>query len=227
MSLGAPWLAPQKRVVRTHKNPLDVATVVSIFPIKVEEQKPTLDPGYFIIEPGTYDKPTLLTVGSSCWWLEPDDSKLIEVPTSSVLVAESIVKDYCNGLLCAESGSPGLFWVPGKIKDVIELKMKHKKELDDANDKQFRWYKALVRMGDVLWSRSQGNPLAISDLMRIAAQETGDKNKPWMADFSTVTLNNCPACGALRNNDYPICQVCRTVVDPDKFKGLGLQQLTT
>jgi len=225
MSIGLPGLDIHRRTIRGPVNPLDKSTVVSIFPKRIDELKHTLQPGRFIIEPGTYDKPAILTVGPSSWWRELDEQQpLLEIPVSSIQIAESIVVDYCNGLLASNMSDcmPGLFIVPGAV-DSDKVKKDYKGLLDKARDNQNRWYRELVKIADNLWSRTNGNPLAIGDDMRLAAQELRIEDKPWMQDFKTMTLVNCPACGQLRNNSFPVCANCKTILDKKRFDELGLK----
>jgi len=208
-----PLLDPKRRIMRSPINPLDKATVVSIFPREIREIKPTIQPGVFIIPPGSNEKPGILTVGPSSWWHDVDENMpLLEIPSSSVSIAESIIKDYCNGLLGFETNAqaPGLFYVAGELTS-DEVKTKYKTELEAANMRQKRWYGILLRLADSLWARSNGNPITISDDMRLAARELGQKDKDWMRDFAAVDLVRCQACGALKNPDFPVCGSCRNV----------------
>lgn len=211
------------RAVRTPPNPLDKSTVVSIYPLLINEKKPTLQPGQFRLEPGSMEKPSLLVVGSSSWWRDVDEGQdQLEIPTSSVLVADSIVRDYCNGTLECVIGiqQPGLFFVPGEW-DHLKLKKEKNALLLNADLMQRRWYEALIKLADSLWARSQGNPLAIDDRMRMAAKAL-NKDKPWIKDFQLAELVNCVMCGALRNPKYPVCQNCNRIVDPALAKELGI-----
>lgn len=217
---------PLKNTVRAPSNPMDKSTVVSIYPIPLKEKKVTLMPGRFNVPAGSYDKPSILVVGPSSWWKEVDENQpLLEIPVHSVLIAESIVNDYCKGLLKCnmQDAMPGLFSIVGEVTlDVI--KTKYKALLDKANDNQKRWYTALVKEADTQWSRTNGNPIAISDLMRLAARELGQNTKEWLQDFQATETIRCVACGNMRNPLYPICPVCKTVVDKDKYTKLGLKQ---
>jgi hypothetical protein len=106
----------KRRAIRAPVNPLDKSTVVSIFPKYILEKKCTIQPGVFEIQPGTYDAPAILVVGSSSWWKEVDDNQpLLEIPHSSIQIADSIVRDYCNGIVGCDMGNnmPGLFYVMG------------------------------------------------------------------------------------------------------------------
>lgn len=202
-----------RKVIRSTKNPLDKCTVVSIFPKEINEVKHTIEPGKFHIEPGSYEKPATLVVGPSSWWREIDlDQPMLEIPVSSVQIADSIIRDYCNGMLGydASSSYPGLFFVLGEIKPV-EVHLKYKEKLEEAKAKQNNWYTILVRIADSLWARTNGNPLVIADEMRLAALELNLKDKPWLRDFKMAELTPCYACGTLRNPAYPVCQACKAV----------------
>lgn len=219
------WMSNDRRVIRSMDNPLDKTTIVSIYPKRIDEVKPTIDPGRFIIEAGSYEKPALLVVGISSWWRDVNpDEPLLEIPQSSITVADSIVKDYCNGILACNMGDamPGLFYIPGE-KSLEVIKKEHKPLLDKALVKQRNWYQALVKLADVSWARTNGNPLSIGDDMRLAAQELQLKDKAWLKDFSTISLKNCPACGALRNEMYPVCQVCHTIIDKAAYDKAGFK----
>lgn len=218
-------LSRNQRIIRAAVNPMDKSTVVSIYPHRIDEIKHTIQPGRFIIEPGSYDNPSILVVGSSSWWKNIDiDQPSIEIPVGSISVANSIVIDYCNGLLACDMGSamPGLFYIPGEI-NIATIKTKYKALMDEANAKQRNWYLALVTMADALWARSAGNPMSISEDMKIAALQLNYKEKPWIKDVQMAQLVNCKACGALRNPAFPVCQVCKAVVDEAMAKELGLK----
>lgn len=206
-----------RRTIRGPINPLDKSTVVSIYPQEIDEVKHTIQPGRFLIPAGTYDKPAILVVGPSSWWREFDEEQpLLEIPVSSIQIADSLVRDYCNGILGCNMGDamPGLFYIPGE-HDLKAIRDKYKAELDKAVAKQKNWYSMLVKLADMLWARSSGNPLAISDTMRMAARELNlTANKDWMKDFTMISMVRCKACGALKNPEFPICAQCR-FPDPD------------
>lgn len=214
----------KRRTIRAPSNPLDKSTIVSIFPKHIHEIKHTIQPGVFDIPAGSFEKPSCLVVGPSSWWKEIDENQpLLEISQSSILIAESIVKDYCNGILACDMAEnmPGLFFVIGEWT-AAEVKAKYQKELEAANNRQRNWYKALVRMADALWARSGGNSLTISDEMKIAAQELNLVNKEWLKDNQIYELVRCVACGHLKNPTYPICSNCKAISDPAKAKELGL-----
>lgn len=207
----------RRRTVRQPVNPMDRATVVSIYPKEFTEVKHTIEPGRFSFQAGSYERPFLLVVGPSSWWREIDEEQpLLEIPVSSIQIADSIVKDYCNGVLGCNMGDsmPGLFYIPGE-HTFQSLKKSYQHELDKAAAKQKKFYSTLVMLADALWARSQGNPLAISDDMRLAARELNlTETKDWMRDFKMIDMVRCKACGALKNPEFPICATCR-FPDPD------------
>lgn len=205
----------RRRTIRSEVNPLDKSTVVSIFPKALHEFKWSIEPGEFIVPPGTYEKPSTLVVGSSSWWRDIDPGQpLLEIPVSSIQVADSIVKDYCNGYIGCDMGENmlGLFYIPGNIsqKDLLTT---HKPLLDRAKRKQDNWFRTLIKIGDIYWARSNGNPISIMDDMRLAARELGE-DREWAKDFKSVSMIRCLACGNMRNPTYPVCAICKSI-DPN------------
>ena len=213
-----------RRTIRAEINPMDRSTIVSILPKWINERKATIQPGIFDIPPGTFDNPSILVVGTSSWWREVDENQpLLEIPVSSIQVADSVVRDYSNGLLACNMAdqAPGLFYVPGEYT-VEKLKKDHMPLLLKAKATQKKWFLELVRLADILWSRSNGNPLSISDDARLACKELNIVAKPWLGDLQTSELVRCIACGNLRNPAYPICQTCKAIADPVLAKSLNL-----
>jgi len=203
-----------RRPIKAPINPRDKSTIVSIFPKDIVEYKHTIVPGRFELGAGSYENPSILVVGPSSWWREIDeDQPLLEIPQHSVQIADSFVTDYCNGVLGYSTGvsSPGLFYLSGEDKTVNEIKRDYRKALDKARDIQISWYNALIKLADSLWARSNGNPLAISDDMRLAARETGQTVKDWMKDHQMTSMVRCDACGSLKNPDYPVCATCHAI----------------
>jgi len=214
----------KRRTIRQRVNEMDKSTVVSIFPLAIDEKKWTISPGRFMIPPGSFKDPQLLVVGPSSWWKDTGwDEPILEIPTHSGLIAESIVRDYCNGIPECNMGNqmPGLFYIPGEITKT-EVQTKFASLLSDANTKQRKWFDALIRLADSLWSRTNGNPRAISDIMRLAAKEMGQETREWIAGFEYVGMVRCVACGAFRDPNFPICRECKAIVDPEKAKSLNL-----
>ena len=219
-------LGSNRRAIRGPINLMDKSSIVSIFPKDIIETKATIQPGTFHLTPGSYDKPSILVVGTSSWWREIDsDQPLLEIPVASVQVADFFVKDYCNGLLgCNMSDKmPGLFYLPGEWTVEKLKKEQHIGLLNKYREIQKNWYLELVRLADILWARTNGNPLAVSDDARLACRELNITDKSWLGDLQTVELVRCVACGTLKNPEYPICPICRAVSDPSLAKKLNIQ----
>jgi hypothetical protein len=215
---------PNRRTIRAQVNPLDKSSIISIFPKQIIERKATIQPGIFELPSGTFDNPSILVVGPSSWWREIDENQpLLEIPVSSIQIADAIVRDYCNGLLGCNMADkqPGLFYLPGELS-VDRVRKEHTGLLLKAKNQQKAWFLELIRIADILWSRSNGNPLSISDDARLACKELNIQNKPWLGDLQTAELVRCVACGNLRNPTYPICPSCKAVVDPELAKKLNL-----
>lgn len=206
------FIGTNRPIIRTLKNPMDKCTIVSIYPKDIKDSKDTIQPSNYFIPAGSLEKPSITVVGAAAYVRDDDYEKpLIEVPVGSISVAESIVRDYIIGLLGVSIGDaqPGIFFVHGE-RDLVYILKSHKKDLDIANERQNRWYKVLVRLADSLWSRSNQNPLAIWDEMRMAAKHLG-LDKPWMKDFQAFEMVQCFGCGNLRNPVYPVCPACKVV----------------
>jgi|SRR5262245_47054176 len=212
-----------RRTVRQPVNPMDKSTIVSVYPKVIDERKITLEPGVFHLDAAPEKGFSILTVGPSSWWKETDpDQPLLEISNSSIQVAESVIKDYCNGLFMyspTDSG-PGLFYVPGEF-DKPGIMLKFADKVEGARKRQRTWYERLVVAADVLWARTNGNPLAINDDMRLAAQELQLKEKPWLKDYTTLTMINCPFCGTLARPGFPVCSQCSHVIDKIAYDKLG------
>lgn len=214
-----------RRTVRAPVNPMDKSTVVSLLPKPISERKPTIQPGIFEIPAGSPENPQILVVGPSSWWREIDENQpLLEIPVSSIQIADSIVRDYCNGLLACNMADqmPGLFYIPGEYT-LDRLKKEHALLLNSYAAKQKKWFLELIKFADILWSRSNGNPLSISEDARLACRQLNIENKPWLGDLHTAELVRCIACGNLRNPAFPVCAVCKAVADPELAKKLDLK----
>lgn len=214
-----------ERTTRAPTNPLDKSTIVSIYPKSIDETKHTIEPGRFHLDAGSYDKPALLTVGPSSWWKKLEEKQpLLEIPISSIMIADSIVRDWANGLLACNMGDcmPGIFFIPGSFTST-EVKTKYKEKLDEYQTKQRNWYQALVKMGDVLWARSSGNPLSISADMRLAAVELNLTEKDWLKDHQITELVRCIACSTLIQANVIICPNCKVVLNKKRFDELKME----
>lgn len=223
--MATPFDLINRQTIRSTPNPLDKSTVVSIFPRKIVEVKPTLLPGRFVVPAGTYDNPGILVVESSSWWKETSpDEPLLEIPTNSVLIAESVCRDWMNGIIGCdmESRKPGMFFIPGE-HNAVQVKAEYKDLLDRAREKQTNWFKHLIELADISWARTNGSPLGITDDMRLAAEELNVKDRDWFRGVVLQNIVKCVACGNLNNADVIICPNCKVILDQKRYDELKLR----
>jgi hypothetical protein len=202
-----------RRMVRTYKNPMDKATIVSIFPKDIKDEKVSIQPSKFFIPAGTVKDPSITVIGPSSWWHDRgEEQPLLEIPSSAVQMAESLIVDYCEGFLGCNVGSamPGLFYIPGEFTKAQVLK-DYSLKIAQAHIQQREWFAVLEKIADSLWARANGNPLVIWDEMRLAARELGHDSKPWLKDYNHIEMVRCFACGSMRNPEFPICPTCKNV----------------
>lgn len=212
-----------RRTVRQPTNPVDRATIFSVFPRAVEINKITITPANYYIPAGSETNPSRLVIEPASWWRDVNpDEPLMEVTENAMAIARSVVNDYVNSMIYSNPECRiGLFYVIGDLT-VPQMKEKHKVELADAIRRQRAWYQKQVDFADIGWARSNQSPLSISDDARLAATEL-KINKPWInPNYANVALIECIACGALRNPKFPICNTCKNIVDVKLAKELGL-----
>lgn len=214
----------QRRAIRSAPNVHDKSSIVSIYPRKVVHRNWTIEPGLFPIEAGSYENPSILVVNGSSWWKEIHAEKqVLEIPTGSALIAESVINDWCKSMqLVTELQGPGMFYIPGLGVTVEDVKGEYRDKLDFALERQRKWYQELIVVADLLWVHSNGNPRSVDQLAKLAARELGLKDKPWMSLEQHSQLVPCPACGTMRNPSFPVCSNCHTIVDKAKYESLGL-----
>lgn len=212
------WEQMRRHTRRAPVNPLDKSTIISVYPIQIEEKKPTLQPNRWIIPPGTKERPSCTLITPASWWKEVDEKQpFLEIPVASIVIADSIVKDYCNGLLNADqSKMPGLFFVPGEINE-LKARTEYADQIEEADRKQRLWYQELIKVADISWSRTNGNPLTINEMMKAAAHALGIEDREWLKTYKAAELVRCFACGTMKNPAYPVCPSCRAI-DPEHPK---------
>jgi hypothetical protein len=222
------------KVQRLSRNPNDKTSIVSIYPNEIIDYKPTAFPNEHRVPAAPVGDIVVAVMESASWFREmPDEQPFLEIPISSHLVAAAVINDYCSGLLgyAANSRMPGLFVIPGAhTKETAKKYMDMTSQvtftemLTKAQKMQRDWYAELVKLADIDWSRTSGNPLSISNLARQAAEMLGLANdKNWMADISTMQKINCKACGTLVLPNFPVCPNCKAIVDEEKAKVLNIK----
>src|SRR5712692_36181 len=214
------------RSARIPINPLDKSTIVSVYHRAIQSRNHTIFPCNFVIPAAQDDSFELLVVGPSSWFKETEEGQpYLEIQNSSIHVAESIIRDYANGLIGCDmhNSMPGLFFIPGEYTKITVMAVPNfKQRLEDARNKQKNWYMELVKLADVDWARTNGNPRAISDDSRLAANKL-NLQKTWLQNFEAAQLINCKGCGHLVNPNYPICSNCKMVINEAKAKELNIK----
>lgn len=198
------------------------ATVVSIFPFDVNEEKPGVYPGRFLIPKSINDKPQILQVADGHTFYYDIDAKAIKIPILAESLAQSIVYDFCSAFMSyTPEAGPGLFWLEGSFtaKEIIE---KHELKIIEARDRQIEWFKRICRLADDDWAR-YGVHKAISDLQRFAADYL-KLDRPWARKIEQSRMVTCPACKQVISDDAMICFQCRTIVKPEEYKTRGFKQ---
>lgn len=206
----------RKMPLRMEPNPLDKATIVSVFPKDIYDFKPMVFPGLFQIPAAKQDDFQVVTIGPSSWFKEMEEGQpFLEITHSAVAMADSFIKDYCAQLGC-EMGTkmPGLFYLAGRVSKA-EVREKYRDKIELAITKQRGFFENLVKIADVMWARTNGNPLGISDDAKLAATYLGLKDKVWLADFRSMELKPCLSCGELVNYNYPVCKHCKAIINKD------------
>jgi hypothetical protein len=223
----------RKVIHQLPKNKFDRATIVSIFPKIILEVKHTIFPGRFEIPAADKDDFSILVIESSSYYKPSTIEKMppTEIQVNAAALAESIVNDYLTAVWMSSKGSrsPGLFWIPGEwTKKTIlgytaEDGTTFAQLLENSRASQKVWFKLLVDAADELWARSGGNPKAIPEDSKMGAEVLGiEKSKPWMQNTIASTLSNCPSCGSMVNLNFPVCHVCKAIINKEKAKELDL-----
>jgi len=202
---------------------MESATLVSIAPCIIRETKPIL-PSEFFLEKASYENPStlLVTKGINDIYVGEErgqagqNRSIIRVPVEADVIAAAIVVDWQD----AQYGTrppdaiPGFFWVPGHVK-VATLA----KELDEANDRQIRWFKNLVKLADDDWNKYRQHK-TISDIQRYACNAL-KLERPWLLDNEIVmALSECPSCFEKVNPKAIVCSHCSYILDEERHKAM-------
>lgn len=231
-TLGFGDFVQTAKIQRRPKNPMDKCTLVSVYPNSIVDFKHTAFPQKHYIE-GAADNDFSITVleGASWYKMMEEGQPTLEIGIPSSEVARAFVQDFISGLpeYVPEVASPGLFYCYGEYDKKTILKyvspegVEFKDLLAKARERQKQWFLRIIQMSDKDWARTNGNPRSVGDTARMAAEKLGITGKAWMQDFVAIQKSPCKACGTFIDPIYPVCPNCKTVVNVEKFKELGLQ----
>lgn len=209
-------------------------TVVSTLPIEINESKPGLIPGTFVIPPCKKDDFSLLVI-DDCQTVHlnpnPDMPNMI-IPEPAERVAKAIVRDYRDSAMGTSSrqesdgsvGIPGLFYVVGNVNK-SDILTKHKDLLEQARKNTQTWFKNLVAQADDDWVKTKQRRM-ITDLARVACNNLG-LEREWNYDSLSNQSMTCPWCRSAINPESIKCANCLEIVNQaayDKLKATLTKQ---
>jgi hypothetical protein len=195
-------------------------TVVSLYPLPIDEYKPGLYPGHFHFDGAKDGDLSLLVLEDSCYWVHfPDEERpSIKMNVPSKEVAASLINDFVNnlyGVNLVTGSMPGLFQVDGQFtKD--EIQKKFTAELQAARVRQVKWYTRVVELADSDWVASGNKPTAISSVHRLACQALGF-DRPWLVIMDEAGPKYCPVCRTKVHPTAIVCSSCRAVLDEKRY----------
>lgn len=199
------------------------ATVVSIVPLEINADKPTIYPGVFRIPKADDNDPSVLHVVEASHFVymgsERGKNPFLRVRNSAFEVARAIVEDYISGLIATSAEAhPGLFWVPGLIeKEAVEIECAE--PLAKARAAQRLWYKNLVAMAEGDWAKSNHSHKAITNIEIIAANKLG-LHREWceLPKEEAISTVECPICRVRIDDKCIVCPSCKVIRKPVEFK---------
>jgi len=201
----------------------DKATVVSIFPMTIDERKPGIYPGHFKINPAKDGDFELLHVSPSVHWVQFYDGRpALKIATPGSDIATSIVNDFVRNIFGYDfenDAYPGIFWVEGHVtKD--EIKKSHMTPLRDATERQRRWFEHLVKLADDAFVGSNRQHKVIADVQRYACRNLG-LTRDWLIEIpeKQVAPKLCPNCQEKVNAARVVC-ACGFIFDETKYKAM-------
>lgn len=202
---------------------MESATLVSIVPCTIREQKPLL-PAEFYLDAGSLEKPVTLLVkkGISDIYVgegrgqQGPNRSVIRVPVEADTIAAAIVTDWMEAQYGIEmpDAIPGFFWVPGDIA-VATLG----REIAEADRKQINWFKKMVKMADDDWNKYRQHK-TISDMQRYACNYL-KLTRPWLLDNEIVlAMSECPSCFEKVHPRAIVCSHCRFILDVERHSAM-------
>jgi hypothetical protein len=196
----------------------NVATVVSIQPFAVKEERPGLSPGEFAIPPGTPDEPQFLVVRKGQIRMMDQDFRPFMVDEDPLRIAKDVANGHCSSLIgYGPDASAGVFAVPGEVTTKEHLIREHKKIYDEYVKKQIEYFRVLIGMADDDWRRNK-QLRHIGDLHRAAARFLSI-DREWLAS-DIGTQMKCPACMSTVSTEAAVCFACQAILNEEKYKKL-------
>lgn len=195
-----------------------VATVVSIVPVAIRENKPGLRPPTYEIPAAQKGEFQLLHIADATYAYYIDVHRgAITLAEPCESVARAVVEDYLRAsIFRTDDAFPGLFWVRGKATKEI-IKTVYNKELKGVQEAQDRWCNILMRYADDSW-RLHRRHNVITDTQRAIAQYLGLKRE-WTEEIDPTMNTDCRFCRSVISTLAVVCPQCRMVLNPEALKG--------
>jgi hypothetical protein len=204
----------------------DISTVVSLLPVRIDENKPGLIPGQYQMP--AVDDPMkdihLLLVMRASFPVYLDESRpALVVPSPSDTVAESICRDFkvASSFYQAGVAEPGLFWVREAADEKL-IRTKYAQELEEARAKQIMWFKRCVEGADDDWGKYHMRKM-ISTLQRLACKCL-KLEREWYIEgevAQNLALVKCIFCRAEIDPEAVTCRFCTGIQDPARHAALS------
>jgi hypothetical protein len=199
-------------------------TIISIVPFPVNEFKPGIYPGRFVMEPClNYKQPKTLEVGTSVYFIpqyngdEEMPAHVVKIPCKDI--AKSVVDDYLQGQMdIDEYHTPGITFLPGKITS--EEFVKHHIAMHiSMQQRQLGWFERLVQRADNDWNRYKRHSV-VSENQRFACRALG-MERDWMTKSASEVPIKCPACLSNCSPEAIVCSTCRCILNKEKYEKLN------
>lgn len=193
----------------------DQSTVFSICPMDINEFKPGIYPGTFLIpacKDETNPQRLLIEKPSVHLMYVGGRKEPIRIPTPSYTIAESIVRDFLDKQIFATPAAhPGICFFQGDIS-VTDFKTKYIEIYKELIRKQKSWYLEIIRETDRDWNKTH-NLRVVSDQAKFAVKYLG-LEKEWMSDeVKALDMVNCPACMSKVSPKQIICHNCKCILN--------------
>jgi hypothetical protein len=183
-------------------------------PWAIREKKPGVNPGVFMLKPGTVKEPSLFVVKEAQIRMMDQDYRFYAMDIPLKQVAEDVVNCYNTSLVGFEPNVavPGLFCVEGEYVTVEAFKKDHYKKLLRAEEMMTEWFRRLVRMADDDWAILPQHQ-HISDLQRTAAKYV-NVERPWLSR-DVAESSRCPACKTIVPSTAAVCFACKAILNAE------------
>lgn len=195
-------------------------TVVSCVPRAINENMPHIVPSnYSIPKVEKLGDFNLLVIDNAKDFVYQGEGNHIERVVFAEDVAKNLIRMVSGSQLSTgPEAFPGLFIVSKEVTNKQIIRDEYKEQLEQALEKQRRWFGNLVNDADDIWNRFR-NLRMISELQRDACNHLNLKRE-WNVSIKFEDDPNallCPACGAnLPHKEVTICGVCRVIIKPEE-----------